>query len=251
MQLTYAQKKHFFDHGYVVVPGVVPRVMVDEAVKAINHSLGQEGIDPAQLTKFRAQTYCPEITNSPVITGLFNNTPARALVESMTGENTILPVTGGQIALRFPSMVDPPKPHSPHIDGMYSPTNGMEEGTIVNFTALVGVMLSDQLTEYAGNFMVWPGTHRLFEKYFQEHGPLKLLEGMPKVDMPDPVGVTGRAGDIVIAHYMLGHTASPNVSPHVRYTCFYRLWHKDQPRDSLETMSDIWKYWPGIREAFG
>ncbi|HEX5322633.1 MAG TPA: phytanoyl-CoA dioxygenase family protein [Capsulimonadaceae bacterium] len=250
MKLTYDQKKHFFEHGYVVVPGVVPPVMVDSAVKAINHSLGQEGIDPAQLTKFRAQSYCPEVTNSPEITGLFNATPASALVESVIGEGCLLPVTGCQIALRFPGYADPPNPSKPHLDGMYSPTNGMKEGTIMNFTALVGVMLSDLPTPYAGNFMVWPGTHRIFEKYFQEHGPQALLEGMPKVDMPEPVGVTARAGDIVIAHYMLGHSASPNVSAHVRYACFFRLWHKDQKRDSLETMTDIWKFWPGIRETF-
>ena|SRR5579883_56977 len=251
MNLTYEQKKQIFEDGYTVIRGVVPQIMVDSAIKAINHSLGDMGIDPSQLTKFRAQSYCEEITHTAPIADLFNKTPALALAESAIGEGSLNPVTGGQIALRFPSYADPPPVARPHLDGMYSPTNGMKEGTIMNFTALVGVILSDLPAENAGNFTVWPGTHRIFEKYFQEHGPLALLEGMPKVEMPKPVGVTGRAGDIVIAHYMLGHGASANISPHIRYGIFFRLWHKDQSRDSLETMTDLWKYWPGIREAFG
>lgn len=39
MKVTHAQKMEFYKKGYVRVPGVVPSVMVDAAVKAINHSL--------------------------------------------------------------------------------------------------------------------------------------------------------------------------------------------------------------------
>ena len=35
-------------------------VMVDAAVKAINHSFGN-GIDPAQTITFQAQSFCPEL----------------------------------------------------------------------------------------------------------------------------------------------------------------------------------------------
>lgn len=251
MKLTYDQKKKLFDDGYVVIPGVVPPAMVDAAVKAINHSLGQEGMDPAQLTKFRAQSYCPEIQSSPAIAGLVNDTPAISLLESVVGEGKLLPMRGAQIALRFPNFADPPKAPGPHIDGMYSPTNGMKEGEIGTFTALIGVLLSDLPTENAGNFAVWPGTHRLNEAYFREHTPQALLKGMPKIEMPEPVGITGRAGDIVFAHYLLSHSASPNVSPYIRYACFFRAKHKENDEKKWEGMTDIWMHWPGIRETFG
>ncbi len=39
MRVTHAQKMEFYKKGYVRVPGVVPSVMVDAAVKAINHFL--------------------------------------------------------------------------------------------------------------------------------------------------------------------------------------------------------------------
>ena len=60
MQLTYAQKLEFYKKGYVRIPGVVPVVMVDAAVKAINHSFGN-GIDPEKMITFQAQSFCPEL----------------------------------------------------------------------------------------------------------------------------------------------------------------------------------------------
>ncbi len=52
MKVTHAQKMEFYKKGYVRVPGVVPSVMVDAAVKAINHSLSSPNTKEAsQLVK--------------------------------------------------------------------------------------------------------------------------------------------------------------------------------------------------------
>lgn len=247
MELTTIQKQFFYDHGYVQIPGVIPPVMVNAALQAINHSIG-EGMDPAKMPTFRAQSYCPEITRTPVITDLFNKTPAFPLVESLIGEGKISLIQGGQIALRFPQFQDPPKPPVPHLDGMYTPTNGVPKGQILNFTALVGVYLSDVPQPYAGNFTVWPGTHHIYERYFRERGPESLLEGMPPVGIPEPQQITGRAGDVMIVHYMLGHTAAVNISPHIRYAIFFRLEHVEHARHKWESMTDIWLEWEGMRQ---
>jgi ectoine hydroxylase-related dioxygenase (phytanoyl-CoA dioxygenase family) len=249
MKLTHAQKRDFHDNGYVRVPGVIPRVMVNAALRAINHSVGN-GMNVADMTTFRAQSYCPDIKGTTVIGDLFNATPAKALAESVIGEGKIRPIRGGQVALRFPTMEDPPKKSRPHIDGMYSPTNGVKEGTIANFTGLCGVLLSDLPEGNAGNFTVWPGTHREHERYFRERGPQSLLEGMPKIPYGDGVPVTGQAGDIVFAHYLLAHGISPNLSPHVRYAIFFRMTHVDHETQKWESMTDMWLQWPGIRDAF-
>src|SRR5579863_7389647 len=98
MELTYAQKKEFFENGFVVIPGVVPNVMIDRARKAINHSLGQ-GVDRENLAKFRGQTYCPELGESREIMDLLEKTPAFGLVESLVGKGDLLSDTDGQIAL--------------------------------------------------------------------------------------------------------------------------------------------------------
>lgn len=245
MQLTYAQKQQLYTQGYVKVPGVVPRVMVDAAVRAINSSLG-EGIDPSQVITYRARSFCPELQHAAVITDLINKTPALALAESAIGSGKIKPVEAGQIALRFPTLQDPPPPPNPHLDGMHTPTNGVPAGTIRNFTMLFGVALSDVTTSFAGNLTVWPGTHTLYERYFREHGPQALLNGMPPVDLPAPVQLQAQAGDVILAHYELAHGVATNVSPYVRYAIYFRLYHVDHDQYGHETMADIWREWEGM-----
>jgi len=248
MELTHLEKQALFEQGFVKIPGVVPRVMVNAALRAINHSLGQ-GIDPGRLPIFRSQSYCPELQSAPVITDLLHKTPAWTLAESAVGEGKLQPVNGGQIALRFPGTQDPPPNPGGHLDGMYTPTNGVPEGTIQNFTLLLGVLLSDLTAPHSGNFTVWPGTHHLFERYFREHGPQSLLNGMPKVPLPPPEQLQGEAGDVVLCHYQLPHGAAANVSPHVRYAVFFRLMHVDHEAHRWDVMTNLWLQWEGMRNV--
>jgi ectoine hydroxylase-related dioxygenase (phytanoyl-CoA dioxygenase family) len=130
---------------------------------------------------------------------------------------------------------------------MYSPTNGVTKGTISSYSALVGVMLSDVDAESWGNLALWPGTHRLNGAYFSEHGPQSLLDGMPAVELPTPVQLTGQAGDAVLCHYLLSHGISVNVGPRVRYAIYFRLRHVDHEAHNWQSMVDPWYEWDGIR----
>lgn len=248
MELTIEQKQALSEQGYIKLEQIVPRPLVDAALRAINASLGENGIDPHELPIFRSRSYCPELQGNTAISELLNASPLWELAESAVGVGRIRPVASGQIALRFPSMEPASAPHA-HIDGMYTPTNGVKKGTIGNFTMLVGVLLSDLPGPDAGNLAVWPGTHRTFETYFREHGPQALLEGMPKVDLPEPVQITGRAGDAVLCHYQLAHGIAGNASPHVRYAIYFRLWHVDHDQIHWECMTDIWREWEGMQEV--
>ena len=252
MQFSVAQKRQMYDTGYIHVPGVVPRVRVEQALRAINHSVGQ-GMDPEQMTKFRAQTFCPELCGTPPITDLLHGTPAWELAESLLGAGQIQPVRSGQIALRFPSLQDPPSAPRPHLDGMYSPTNGVPEGTLGSFTMLLGVLLSDLPGPDAGNFTVWPGTPRLYETYFREQGTDCLFRGagagMPEVTLPAPVQITGQAGDIVFCHYQLAHGVAANISPFVRYAVFFRLFHVQHAQHKMDALTNIWLAWPGLQDV--
>ena len=251
MQLNYAQKLEFYEKGYLRIPGAVPAVMVDAAVKAINHSFGN-GIDPAKMITFQSQSFCPELRQAPEITDLYNRTPAIALAESMIGVGKINPVERGQIAVRFPLLDDPAPPLHPHLDGRYSPHNGVPAGELRRFTMLVGIALNDVPTDFAGNLGVWPGTHHLYERYFRDHGHEILMrdgaEGMPPIAMPQPEMVTARAGDVILVHYQIAHCASPNVSPHPRYAIYFRLQHVEYKAQLFEALTDIWLEWDGMRE---
>lgn len=245
MELTSEQRAAFREHGFVKLPGIVPQERVRAALRAINASLGEQGIDPAQLTTFRSRSYAPELQSDPAIVDLLMATPLWQAVESAIGKGKVQPVNSGQIALRFPSMQPAHEPH-PHLDGMYTPTNGVPKGTIRNFTALVGVMLSDLPDPNAGNLALWPGTHHTFEAWFRERGPESLLEGMPQVPMPAPQQITGKAGDAVLCHYQLAHGISGNASPHIRYAIYFRVFHVDHDNVHWECMTDIWREWDGI-----
>ena len=248
MELTVNQKRQIVEKGFVHIPGVVPRIMVDAALKAINHSIG-EGMDKADMRTIRSQSYAPELRNDPAIVGLLNATPAWSLAESAVGHGQLQPVRGGQIAVRFPVFQDPPAAPGPHLDGMHTPDNGVPFGKIMNFTLLAAVFLSDVLTPYSGNFTVWPGTHHTYERYFREHGPMALLNGMPDVPLPEPHQILARAGDIALCHYQIGHTACVNVSPHPRYAIFFRLSHVNHENIREEAMTDIWLEWEGIKSV--
>jgi hypothetical protein len=69
MRLTVPQRKFFIENGYIHLSGVVPPIMVREARRAINHSLGEEGVAKDQFHILRTQTYCRELTRQPVATG--------------------------------------------------------------------------------------------------------------------------------------------------------------------------------------
>jgi hypothetical protein len=250
MELDRFAKQQLYEQGYVVVPGVVPRVMTEAALRAVNADLGA-GIDPAQVPIYQSRSFCPGLQNQPVMTDLFNATPARAIAESLVGAGCLKPVGGAQIAIRFPRDADPPERIGCHLDGMYSPLNGVAQGTLSNFTMLAVILLADVPRPWSGNFTVWPGTHRQFEAWFKEHGPDSLLNGMPPIDYPEPLQICGKAGDLVLAHYLLAHAAAPNSSPNVRYAAIFRLYHQDHGSHRPETMTDAWLEWPGIRDWLG
>jgi len=250
LKLSFNQRKELYDNGFVVIQGVIPQVMLDEVKKAINHSLGEVGMNKENLPILRSQSYCPEIQYTSVISDLFNKTPVFDLVNSVIDLEKTYPINGAQIALRFPRLEDPIPPANPHIDGMYSPNNGVPEGTIQNFTALVGILLSDLPEDDSGNFTVWPGTHRMYEQYFREHGPEALLEGMPPIEMPEPIQIKGKAGDIILCHYQLAHGIGPNISPNIRYATFFRINHVDVKNDWKAPMADIWMHFRENMQEF-
>ncbi len=248
MELSVSQKQRFVQDGFLQLPGVVPPELVDAARRAINASLGDQGIDPAQLTRFRAQSYCPELQGATVITDLIHASPVWGYAESAIGRGQIRPVVGGQIALRFPT-TEPLRPPHPHLDGMYTPSNGVPKGEIRNFTALVGVVLSEIPHADMGNLTVWPGSHVQYEQYFRARGPQALLEGMPEVPLAESVQLTGEPGDAVLCHYQLGHGITGNSSPNIRYAIYFRLTHVDHDAIHWDCMTDIWREWEGLRDV--
>jgi hypothetical protein len=249
--LSAAQKRRFRDEGYLVLPGAVSAAQIAAARHAINHSLGEEGMNKDDLPTLRAQSYCREIRDAAVITQLATHSSVLPAVESLVGQGNLQSPGGGQIALRFPLPpgTDPGPPRG-HLDGLGSGANGMDKGVYRRgFTGLAVIYLCDVPEAFMGNFTVWPGSHVAFQQHFVEHGHVVLADGMPRIDLPhEPVQITGRKGDLVITHHQLVHTAAPNASSEIRYAAIFRLRHKEVESIGYDAYTDIWREWPEVAE---
>jgi len=149
--------------------------------------------------------------------------------------------------LRFPVDSDELIPPQPHIDGFYSPLNGVEEGTLLSFTALAALYLNDVDEDWAGNFTIWPGSHRILENHFKDHIPTpSLSNGIPALDLPGPLKIKAKAGDLIFCHYQLAHAASISLSSNIRYALFFRIEHVDHFKQRITSMQDIWMEWDGV-----
>ncbi|MYD98789.1 MAG: phytanoyl-CoA dioxygenase family protein [Gammaproteobacteria bacterium] len=249
--LTEEQKRNFVRDGFLHVADVVPSRLVARARRAINNSLGT-GIDPDQLTRFNNQTFCPELRDDPRLVRLATTPAVWSHVRALLGDGRVIRPQTCQIALRFPLPEGTSRRlDGGHIDGYHTRENGVpDDGMVRNFTLLLGIMLSDVPKPFSGNFTAWPGTHRQLERYFRDHGVNANRGGgiMPlDLRLPKPVPVTGRAGDIVLAHYQMAHAVSPNLSGDIRYMCFFRLSVRGLANHRVESMLDIWRDWPKLR----
>ena len=243
--MNEAQKKEFKKKGFIKISNVVPQKQINVALREINHTLGK-GMEPSKVSGYRSTTYFPEITQKPAILDLLHETSALKILESVIGPKKIKLDGNPQIALRFPVMEKPGELH-PHIDGMVSANNQIKKGTIYTFTALCGILLSDIPNHFWGNFTGWPGTHVSFAKYFHEHGPNILKRGLPPVRLPEPEQVTGKAGDMILSHYLTAHTVVVNVSPYIRYAVFFRMKHVEHALQGNRVFTDLWNEWPGLQ----
>lgn len=119
---------------------------------------------------------------------------------------------------------------------------------------LAGVLLTDQQQRDRGNLWVWPGSHLIHQHLFQERGT-RVLQATgghataldPPVALPEPVPVFGKRGDLVLAHFLLGHNKGGNLGPLTRRTIYYRLSVPGHPQRWDQTFVDAWNEYPKMR----
>ena len=247
MSLTSEQRRDLYESGYLHVPGAVPEEQIKRCRRKIHHSIGENGLDPDELTWFRSRSYCPELQNDPDFTGLARSDGPWSLMSDALGEGNVAVGDWVQIALRFPSMAEAPRRPGWHIDGVPTPHNGVPPDQIAHFTCLLGVVLSDVLEPNCGNFTCWPGGHHEIERWFQANPKEKLLEGWPDVELGEPHQVCAKAGDVVLAHYLLPHGVGPHMGPDPRYMVFFRVKHANHEQIGDRCLTDAWYEWEGMQ----
>ncbi|WUJ68768.1 phytanoyl-CoA dioxygenase family protein [Kribbella soli] len=219
-----AQREHFREQGYVVVPGVLTTAQLATARGIVATMLERE---PPEGTG--AHFLWPRFDGGHPLLDLY-----RAIgLADLAGE-LLRPGLGvqepdfAQVATTIPPW--PHRPGGPHVDGI---TPGLDDGTPGTFTMLAGIWLTDHDEPDRGNLYIWPGTHLRFGTYLAERGAdaLARVDEMnpgpyPDIPLDAPIQATGPTGSVLFAHYLLAH----NVGGHFgaatdvrRETLYYRL----------------------------
>lgn len=234
-------QEHLRTQGYAHFTGLTPEHLVTAARKAIELDL-RNNYEPERQLEYDNQSFCPDLRGSPPIMNLLVQSPVFNRLDEILGLDNI-DWDKGQIAIRRAHNHHEPIPPEPHIDGFSSGLNGLEEGRVYNHTVLVGVFLTPVPTPFAGNFTVWPGSHHVYESYFRKRGPQAMGEPMPRPEIGPPVQLMCGIGDVVLAHYQLGHTAAVNTADFDRIAVYFRIWLRGIELKRWDYLTNIWEGW--------
>jgi hypothetical protein len=231
--LSDTQVSEFAERGYIVVPRAVPGDLLEEAARRIDDVTVA---DPPAEGKRGAHFYFLETKHEPALIAPLTASPAFGMAEQLAGRGTLEVPWQVQVALNIPPYAH--RPGAPHIDAANAePAEGPVQGT---FTMLAGILMTDQLTGNSGNLWVWPGTHLAHAAYFRERGP-QMFCAYPPIDLPTPVQVTGHAGDLLLAHYLLGHNIGGNFeSEQTRRALYFRISSTDHASHRDQFLQDAW-----------
>jgi hypothetical protein len=238
--LSDAQINEFAERGFVLVPQVVQDDLLTQAAGRIDEVVAA---DPPAADKRGSHFYFLPTKEEPALRAPLTRSPAFGLAEQLAGAGTLEYPWQVQVALNIPPYSH--RPGRPHIDAANpEPTDDPIRDT---FTLLAGILLTDQLTENSGNLWVWPGTHLTHAAYFCDHGP-HLHCAYPPIDLPEPEQIKGRAGDLLLAHYLLGHNIGGNYeSEQTRRALYFRISARDHACHRSEFLQDPWLDYEPIR----
>ena len=225
-KVTNQQITAFCEQGYVVVPGVLGADKVAEGREIVAALLERDPIPDGHVgSHFLWPRFGPD--GHPLL-GFYRSIGLGELAgQLLRPDRAIDDPDRGQVALTIAPFVH--RPGGPHVDGVTPPEPSGRPGT---FTVLAGVWLSDQSKVDRGNLYAWPGTHLRFGRYLAEHGTDALarlqdkVPPYPDIELGEPKQVTGPAGSVLFAHYLLGHNIGGHFGPagsERRETIYYRL----------------------------
>jgi hypothetical protein len=227
--LTDEQTNEFAERGFILIPQVVQGEVLAQAARRIDEVAAA---DPPSAGKRGSHFYFLEAEDEPALMAPLTGSPAFGLAEQLAGALEIPRQV--QVALNIPPYSH--RPGIPHIRG--------------TFTLLAGILMTDQLTENSGNLWVWPGTHLAHAAYFRDHGP-HMFSAYPPTNLPEPEQVKGHAGDLLLAHYLLGHNIGGNYeSEQTRRALYFRVSTVDHASHRSEFLQDPWlDYQPMLLKA--
>jgi hypothetical protein len=241
VNVTPHQLTAFREQGFVVIPGVLDERMLTCGHRTVTAMLTAEPAPPGHAGPYFLWPRFVPVTAGGSEHGLLRFYRASGIGEIaaqlLRAELAPEDPEFAQLATTLPPW--PHRPGGPHVDGISPPEKSGRPGT---FSLLAGAWLTDQSDLHQGNLWVWPGTHLLAAAWLAESGAdalTRLYPGRsyPPVELGEPVQVTGPAGSVLLAHYLLGHNMGGHdgaAGAPARQTVYYRLHargHRDRWRE--------------------
>lgn len=233
-------KAAFHRDGFVVLRGRIDANEVARGRRLIDESIGAND-RLGMLPQFSVSSFCPELRAAPELCRLFD--PIAPAIESLLGVE--VPVDWVQIALRFPEHRSAAAPPSFHLDGFPAPGNSVPQTSIRRHTLLVGIFLTPVRADTVGGLAVWPGSHQRLAAQLRRldlgpftSTPAALLERIEAMDAGDPQTLRVEPGDVVLAHHLLAHSVTSNLSLKTRYALYARLQHPEHDPADARSLVD-------------
>ena len=247
--LTLEDKSFFKENGYLIKRGVLSDAQVQAARDALWDGIQADRNKPETWVQAGPRVPCPG--SHPAIRATVQESPVFSMMEEMVGVGQL---NGGGPGphLVFPSGDDEwtGAKHG-HLDGYYTPTNGVPEGTVGYMTINVTIYV-EHIEHRGGCFTVFPGTHRMAYEYFKTHSLLSVEGGSSNQiwsdeEMPAALEFEGAPGDVCFWHGQMVHTGSKNVNQNIRMALIGRFSRKNSNDIRFETPDDMWADWEGLR----
>lgn len=247
--LTAEQLHRFATDGYLVVPGVVPEALLAAVDREVDALVAD---DPVPAGTVGMHSWFLEPRRLPAADAALRRSGALELAEELVAPHTLdHGLNHIQIALNIPPY--PHRPGGPHIDG-----HGPGQDPPFSFTMLAGIYLVDESEPMGGNVWVWPGSHLAHQQLFRQRGTRALLPSGGSVlslDSPptlaEPFPVLARRGDLLLAHFLLGHNIGGNTSDRVRRIAYYRLSCDGHQGRWADTFLDALTEYEPVRRQLG
>jgi len=244
--LTDAQRRRFAADGFLLLPGLVDEDLLAAADAEVDALVERA---PAPEGTVGPHFHFLPPGELPAADAALRRSGALAAADELVAPNHLEHAHDHiQVALNIPPF--PHRPGAPHIDG-HRP-----DEPVASFTLLAAVFLSDESTPDRGNLWVWPGSHRGHEQLFRERGVEALKPVSGQAILLDPPGWMGpgepllaRRGDVLLAHYLLGHNIGGNTSPETRRILYYRLAVPGHAERWADTFLDALTEYPALRDV--
>ena len=216
--LSQAQKNAFIENGFVVVRNLLDSERITKCRNLFQEQTGlvfddantwPEGVTDWHPIRDEGFEWDHDLAIAPEI---------QEIVHELAGPHVHLPRFSPVLRLPQPG----PKVHEMkgvHIDAKY---RGITPYPSELYLIVFGY-LTDVDHPYDAPFSAYPGSPRKVFEYSQQPG-VDLGEeykpkgaSLPDLDYGDPIGITGKAGDVIFAHFLLAHSPSFNRGDHVRF----------------------------------